>query len=120
MVLRRLIAVLAMLALSAAFASANGSLWAAQPADCCANGMCPMRHMAEAHCDMDMGHPTPQLQTCPTPQSRDVSTLVFVRVAAPELVAGERSIERLSLPALMVVPMVSLEVAAPPPRTTLA
>ncbi len=117
---RRLLSVLAILMLMAAFASADGSLWAAQPADCCANGMCPMRHMAGMHCDMDMAHPTPQLQTCPTPQSRYVSALVFVHVAAPELVTGQRLIERLSLRALAVIPTVSLEVVAPPPRTTLA
>jgi hypothetical protein len=76
--------------------------------------------MAEVHCDMDMAHPTPQLQTCPTPQSRYVSALVFVRVAAPELVTGQRLIERLSLRTLALVPTVSLEVVAPPPRTTLA
>jgi hypothetical protein len=109
-----------MLMLSAAFVSADGSLWAAQPADCCANGMCPMRHMAGMHCDMDMTQTGPQLQTCPTPRSHYVSALVFVRVTPPELAAGQRLIERLSLPTLSVVPVVNLEVTAPPPRTTLA
>jgi len=121
-VYRRLLAILAILVLSATFVSADGSLWAAGTPDCCASGLCPMmRHMAGAVlCDMDMSHPGAQFQTCPTPASRYTSALVFVRIAPLALLAGQRVVERLSLSTSPAVPVADLEVLSPPPRAVLA
>jgi len=122
LVARRFIAMFASLVLSAAILSAQASIFAAETSDCCANGMCPMRHLTvhAANCDMDMSRPQSQLQPCPTPNLHYVAALIFVRVAPPTLLANERSGEKPTLVTSVAAPVTDLDVAAPPPRTTFA
>jgi hypothetical protein len=119
---RRVIAMFASLVLTAAILSAQASVLAAEIPNCCANGLCPMLHMASQgiHCDMDMSRPQTNLQPCPSPNLHYVTALIFVRVAPPALAANERAAGKLSPVSTLSVPAADLEVAAPPPRTTLA
>jgi hypothetical protein len=112
----------ASLVLSAAVLSAQASVLVAENPSCCANGLCPMLHMAhqEIHCDMDMSRPQTNLQSCPTPNLHYVTALIFVRVAPPALAANERAAETLSPASCVAVPVADLDVAAPPPRANLA
>ena len=126
--LRKLFAILAALLLTGGYLTTEAAIVPHMP-DCCAGGMCPMmtkmmREMmrqggsVEMHCDMDMTMPGTQFQSCPASQHYD-STLVFIRIAPPTVLSGERLIEPLLLPALPAASATDLEVAVPPPRIAL-
>jgi hypothetical protein len=119
--MRRLLAVVAILALSMAYLSAEAIGLAAAAPDCCSSGLCPMHRMAQGtNCDMDLRHPASQWQSCPVHNNQFTASLVFVRVAPPALAAAEPPRERVPLFASPVAAEMAFDVAAPPPRPSLA
>lgn len=119
---RRLIAVVAVLAL--AFIYLPGfvaDLSASAQLSCCDGMMCPMHRMAgnQVECDMGTSHSGGSLQSCPDLAPRYTAALVFVGVA-PSIFFAEHV---LSLAAVFVSDTpVSADrgVILPPPRTSLA
>jgi hypothetical protein len=119
--MRRLFAILAALALSLGYLSAETPSYAAASV-CCASGLCPMHRMMQtqgASCDTDMSHGM-QLQACPSHSQRYGALPDFVSVAPPTVAAAEPIVETVAPFAFPIVAAVTREVAAPPPRTTLA
>lgn len=117
---RRLIAVVGILALVVAYLpAAMGDVSAAKKLDCCNGVMCPMHRMAGTHteCDGDTSHPGASLQSCPDNSQRYTAALAFVRVAPSFFLA-----ERVVSPAVAFVSRVPLNadlgVLLPPPRTS--
>jgi len=121
-VTRRLLAIVAILTLSIAYLSFEAAALAAQSPECCTAGLCPMHRMATSapSCDTDMSHPSSKLQPCPSHSVRYGGLPAFVRVAPPALAIGEQPIERVPQFASPAVAEIAIDVAAPPPRTTLA
>jgi hypothetical protein len=121
--MRRFLAVFAMLALSLAYLSVDAATLAAAAPECCASGLCPMHRMAQQHgasCDTDMSHPASQLQACPSHGQRYAALPDFVRAAPPLLATSEALAEPVAPFVHPFAAPVVREVAAPPPRTTLA
>jgi hypothetical protein len=120
-VMRRILAVVAMLTFSLAYLSAEAVGLAAATPECCSAGMCPMHRMNShaPNCDTDMSHPGSQLQSCPSHSVRYAGLPDFIRVAPPALTTAEQPVERAPLFASPVAMEIAFDVAAPPPRNIL-
>jgi hypothetical protein len=118
---RRLISILAALALFAAVMAGTGEKLSATAPDCCTGAMCPMHHNASqaGGCDMDMSHSGAALKSCPDQGTHYTTSLTFVRVA-PLARFAERTIEPASVFAPPVAPHVIPSIDAPPPRSIVA
>ena len=115
---RRLISILAALALVAAVMAGSGTNLSARAPDCCNGAMCPMHHNGSqaGGCDMDTSHSSPALKSCPDQGTQYTASLTFVRVAPLA-----RSTERMIGPAPVfdapAAPHVIPGIDSPPPRS---
>jgi hypothetical protein len=116
--MRRLFAMVAILALSLAYVSADAASLAGKAVECCTAGLCPMHRIIQkaADCEMDLRHPEAQLQSCPSPAVRYAGLADFVRVPLPVIDSANWSSERLALKASPIQSEIAFDVAAPPPR----
>ena len=119
--LRRILAMIGVLALSVAYLPGVLTDAAASSDPSCCNGaLCPMHKFmqGQASCDGDAGHGG-TLRSCPDNSQRFVAATVFLRVQ-PATLAAE-ALET-SAPAAQILLPNSREpkVATPPPRTSLA
>ena len=118
---RRLISVVGILALTVAYLpGAVSSASASTTPDCCNGVMCPMHHMAggQVLCDMGTSHSGPSLQSCPDNAQRYTAALAFVR-AAPTIYYTERVISPATTFVSHSALNADLGVVLPPPRTSL-
>ena len=119
--LRRLISVIGMLALTLAYLpAAMGGLSPASAPDCCNGVMCPMHRMAGAHteCDGVAGRSGASLQSCPDNAQRYTVALSFVRVA-PSVLLTECVVSPATVFVSRVPLSADLGVTPPPPRSRL-
>jgi len=125
MMMRRLIAVVAILAVALAYVPGMVGDVMASAMNCCNGTLCPMHntsmHQADTHveCDMDMAHSAAALQSCPDNAPRYITAVAFVCVT-PTIFFQERVVSVADAFVSHVVLNADLAISPRPPRTSVA